>query len=95
MEFNLHYQSLGLGAVMLFSNNDAGISNNRQGALHVSQIENKQNYQGLLGKKGSDVQKPSLSLAERLLRLSNKIKNKFKKGISEKKIPFRLNQNNQ
>lgn len=74
-------QSPGLEAMMLISNNHAGIANNRQGALHVSRIENKQNYQGLLGKKEGDVQKPSLtlSLAERLLRLSNK------KRISGKK----------
>lgn len=67
-------QSPGLEAMMLFCNYDVGIANNRQGALHVSQIENKQNYQGLLGKKGSNAQKPSLalSLAETLLRLSNK-----------------------
>lgn len=45
-------QSLGLEATMLFCNNSAGIANNRQGALHVSLIENKQNYQGLLGKRG-------------------------------------------
>lgn len=61
-------QSPGLEAMMLFCNNDAGIANNRQGVLHVSRIGNKQNYQGLLGKKENDVQKPSLtlSLAERL-----------------------------
>lgn len=56
-------QSLGLEAMMLFCNNDAGIANNRQGAFHVSWIENKQNYQGLLGEKGSDVQKPSLTVS--------------------------------
>lgn len=70
-------QSPGLEAMMIFRNNDAGTTNNRQGALYVSRIDKKKkkekNYQSSLGKSAGYVQKPLLAPAvtERLLGLSS------------------------
>lgn len=67
--------------MMLFRKNDAGTTNNRQGALYVSRIDKKEkkknkrkrNYQSSLGKSASYVQKPLLAPAvtERPLGLSS------------------------